>query len=75
MSVRLRGGIIIIIAHRASALTAVDKVMLISEGRVVSLGPKEEVLRLLVKPHVPVPPREAPVGMPHLKVVNETVEQ
>ena len=75
MSVRLRGGIIIVIAHRASALTAVDKVMLISEGRVVSLGPKEEVLRLLVKPHVPVPQREAPVGMPHLKVVNETVEQ
>jgi ATP-binding cassette, subfamily C, type I secretion system permease/ATPase len=74
MSVRRRGGIVVVIAHRASALTAVDKVMLMSAGRMLTLGPKDEVLRMLVKPRPSVPPREEHPAMPQLKVVNELAE-
>jgi len=73
MSVRLRGGIVVVIAHRASALTAVDKIMIISDGHLECLGPKDEVLRRLVKPPAAVPAqRDLPTATPHLKVVNET---
>ena len=73
MSVRLRGGIVVVIAHRASALTAVDKIMIISDGHLECLGPKDEVLRRLVKPPAAVSAqRDLPTATPHLKVVNET---
>lgn len=76
MSVRLRGGIVIVIAHRASALTAVDKIMILSNGRVVSIGPKEEMLRQLVKPAAPAPASgELPAVPPQLKIVNQNVGQ
>jgi ATP-binding cassette, subfamily C, type I secretion system permease/ATPase len=77
MSVRKRGGIVVVIAHRASALTAVDKIMLFADGRMLSLGPKEEVLREIVKqPAVAVPPdRDVAPLTPHLKVVNEKIGQ
>jgi len=44
-SVRARGGIAIVIAHRPSALAAVDKVMAMSRGQISAFGPKAEVLR------------------------------
>jgi ATP-binding cassette subfamily C protein len=76
MSVRLRGGIVVVIAHRASALTAVDKIMIISEGHLECLGPKEEVLRRLVKaPAAVAAHRDVPAATPHLKVVNEKLGQ
>lgn len=76
MSVRQRSGIVIVIAHRASALTAVDKIMLISDGHIVSLGPKDEILRQLVKRPAAVPNyRDVPAAPPHLKVVNEEIGQ
>ncbi len=50
-SVRVRKGIAIVIAHRPSALNAVDKVMMMKEGRIAAFGPKEEVLeKVLTKP-------------------------
>jgi ATP-binding cassette subfamily C protein len=44
-SVRARGGIAIVIAHRPSALAAVDKVMAMTRGQVAGFGPKAEILR------------------------------
>ncbi len=44
-SVRARGGIAIVIAHRPSALAAVDKVLAMARGQVAAFGPKSEVLR------------------------------
>ena len=52
--VRERGGICIVIAHRPSALAAVDMTMIITDGRVQAFGPKEEILRSAVQP-TPVP--------------------
>lgn len=50
-SIRARKGIAIVIAHRPSALNAVDKVMMMKEGRVAAFGPKEEVLeKVLARP-------------------------
>ncbi|WP_201864282.1 type I secretion system permease/ATPase [Microvirga soli] len=49
-SVRARGGIAIVIAHRPSALASTDLVMVMAEGRVQSFGPKEEVLGKVLRP-------------------------
>lgn len=44
-TMRELGSIIILVAHRPRILAAVNKVMLLNEGRVAAIGPKEEVLR------------------------------
>jgi ATP-binding cassette subfamily C protein len=46
-SVRRRGGIVIVIAHRRSALQGVDTVLALVAGRVRAIGPKEAVLALV----------------------------
>jgi PrtD family type I secretion system ABC transporter len=50
LGVRARGGIVIVIAHRPSALMGVDVVMAMANGRTQGLGPKEEVLRSVLQP-------------------------
>jgi PrtD family type I secretion system ABC transporter len=42
--IRERGGIAVVVAHRPSALVAVDKVAVIQGGRLVQFGPKSSVL-------------------------------
>ena len=64
MSVRKRGGIAIIVAHRPSALEAVDLILVMSNGRMQHpVGPKEMVLPKVLQR----PPQSQP-----LKVVPET---
>ena len=53
--VRSRGGIIIVIAHRPARLPAVDHVLVLNQGRQQAFGPKDEVLRTLLRP-APTPP-------------------
>ena len=48
-SVRERGGIAVVIAHRPSALATANLVLLLVDGRVERFGPKDEVLRGLVR--------------------------
>lgn len=43
-SVRERGGIVVVVAHRPSALAALDLVAVIANGRLVSFGPKEDIV-------------------------------
>ncbi|HZH51010.1 MAG TPA: type I secretion system permease/ATPase [Microvirga sp.] len=50
LGVRARGGIVVVIAHRPSALAGVDLVLVLGEGRVQSVGPKEEVLGKVLRP-------------------------
>ncbi|MBL0406288.1 type I secretion system permease/ATPase [Microvirga aerilata] len=65
-SVRARGGIAIVIAHRPSALASVDLVMVMAEGKVQNFGPKEEILGKVLRPVAgasaaqPVPPAGEP---------------
>jgi ATP-binding cassette subfamily C protein len=48
--VRSRGGIVVVIAHRASALAAVDQVLVLSQGRQQAFGPRDDVLRTVLRP-------------------------
>jgi ATP-binding cassette, subfamily C, bacterial PrsD len=48
-SVRTRGGIVIVIAHRASALRAVDLVAVMNQGIMTAFGPRDEVLAQAVQ--------------------------
>ena len=57
MSIRARGGVVIVIAHRPSALAGVDMVLVMGEGHVQTFGPKEEVLSKVLRP---VPAAQAP---------------
>jgi PrtD family type I secretion system ABC transporter len=50
LSVRSRGGIAVVVAHRPSALAAVDHVLVLAEGMVQAVGAKEEVLRKVLRP-------------------------
>ena len=49
-AMRAHGSIVVVIAHRPSAIVAVDKVLCLSEGRVAGFGPKDEVMQKLVAP-------------------------
>jgi len=44
MDIRERGGIVVVVAHRASALAAVNKVLIIQNGQQVAFGDKEQIL-------------------------------
>jgi len=48
-SVRERGGIVIVIAHRPSALAGLDQVMVLGAGQVQAFGPRDEVLRQVMQ--------------------------
>ncbi|RCW27224.1 PrtD family type I secretion system ABC transporter [Ciceribacter lividus] len=45
IAARKAGSVVIVIAHRPSALAAVDHVLVLNEGRMVAFGPRDEVLR------------------------------
>jgi PrtD family type I secretion system ABC transporter len=51
--VRQRGGIVVVVAHRPSALAAVDQVLLMADGRVQAMGPKDEILAKLMRAATP----------------------
>jgi ATP-binding cassette subfamily C protein len=53
-SVRNRGGIAIVVAHRPSALAAVDHVLVMNQGRVQAFGPKDDVLAKVLKAPAPL---------------------
>ncbi|MBN9672749.1 type I secretion system permease/ATPase [Labrenzia aggregata] len=48
-----RNGIAVVIAHRPSAMAAVDQILLLENGRAKSYGPKEQVLAQVLKKPVP----------------------
>ncbi|CAM3082418.1 type I secretion system permease/ATPase [Methylobacterium mesophilicum] len=50
LGVRSRGGICIVIAHRPSALVAIDLILMLSDGRIHAIGPKDQVLNHVLKP-------------------------
>jgi PrtD family type I secretion system ABC transporter len=50
LSVRERGGIAVVVAHRPSALAGLDQVLVIQGGEQIAFGLKEEVLRSAVRP-------------------------
>ncbi|MBW9055968.1 type I secretion system permease/ATPase [Rhizobium mesosinicum] len=72
LSVRRRGGIVFIVAHRPSALEGCDLVLMMSDGKLAAFGPKDEVLaRILRRDIKPIHADRSPT----LKVVGDTQEQ
>ena len=49
VGVRKRGGIAVVIAHRPSALAAVDMVGVVENGKLSAFGPKDEILSQVLK--------------------------
>jgi ATP-binding cassette subfamily C protein len=64
-SVRDRGGIVVVVAHRPSALAGLDKVLAMNRGQVQAFGPRDEVLKSVLQAvPAPAPAQQpsAPVG-------------
>jgi ATP-binding cassette subfamily C protein PrsD len=51
--VKARAGIVVVIAHRPSALAALDQVLIMANGEAKAIGPKEQILRPMARPGVP----------------------
>lgn len=62
IGVRSRGGVVVVVAHRPSALAGVDHVLMLAGGRVQAFGPKEEVLSAVLRPAA-VPSRKINEGV------------
>lgn len=67
-SVRQRGGIAVIVAHRPSAIAACDMVLVMDAGQMKAFGPRDDVLSRVLKPE---PPR--PAGPQGFSVTGEGV--
>ena len=63
-SVRERKGVVIVIAHRPSALAGVDLLMAMANGQIVAFGPKHEVLKKMTDPNGQPTSRPQPVQQP-----------
>jgi ATP-binding cassette subfamily C protein len=57
--VRARGSLAVVIAHRPSALVAVDHVLVMEAGEAKAFGPKDKVLRRVMHPIAPTPVQPA----------------
>jgi len=64
LGVRERNGIVIVIAHRPSAIAGVDQLLVMNQGRVQAFGPKDEVLSTVLQ--------RPPATLRPLKVVPES---
>jgi len=53
---RSRGAIVVIVAHRPSALAGCDQVLVLADGQVQAFGPRDEVLQAVLQPAQGGPP-------------------
>jgi ATP-binding cassette subfamily C protein len=68
-ALKSRGAIVVLVAHRPSALAECDKVLLLNGGKQQMFGPRDEVLRQVFARPAPVQPAAAQ-GAGNLKVVH-----
>ncbi len=54
-SVRARGGVVVVVAHRPVGIEGVDKVLMMKDGRLQAFGAKEEVLGQVLQRSQPAP--------------------
>ena len=73
--VRRRGGIAVVVAHKARALAAIDRVLALAGGELRLIGPRDDVLRSLFHPPPARTRRAASVGEPPSRVVRGTVQR
>ena len=76
-----RGAAVIVIAHRPSALAAIQQIMVLSDGKVAALGPRDEIMRKVLmgktggqapqqgQQQAPSPQQAAPMMIPQFAAV------
>jgi ATP-binding cassette subfamily C protein len=62
LGVRGRGGIVVVVSHRPSALSGVDMVLVMIQGRAQAFGLKDEVLAKFTRPTAQPTPLRAVLG-------------
>jgi ATP-binding cassette, subfamily C, bacterial PrsD len=67
LGIRARGGIAIVVAHRPSAITGVDYILVMGKGRQQQFGPKDDILNRVAQRSTPprtlkVVPEQGGVG-------------
>jgi len=67
VAARARGAIVIVVAHRPSAIASVNKLLYLQNGRQVKFGPKAEVLK-----EITVQPGGQPQGQPEPRQPGQT---
>lgn len=77
-AIKERGGIAVVVAHRPSALLAVDFVCVIQGGKLIAFGPKNEILSSAAAQNAPAAPTplKVPPGTPlpgHFNAKHERV--
>ena len=66
-----RGASVVVIAHRPSALASIQQILVLSEGRTVALGPRDEILKkVLNRPATGEARAAPPSAKPTLTQVN-----
>ena len=66
MAIRLikaQGGSVIVIAHRPAAIQECDMLLMLEDGQCRAFGPRDEVLRGMVKNHTEIVRKQAPGGV------------
>ena len=53
LGIRARGGIVIVVAHRPSAIAGVDYILVMAKGRQQQFGPKDDILNRVTQPSAP----------------------
>jgi ABC-type protease/lipase transport system fused ATPase/permease subunit len=61
---RKTGATIIVVTHRPSILTGMDKILVLNSGTIERFGPREEVMSALMRPVAMPAPRTASPGVP-----------
>ena len=57
VGVRARKGIVVVVAHRPSAIAGLDLILAMNQGRQVEFGPKEEIAGESAQANAPRPSR------------------
>jgi PrtD family type I secretion system ABC transporter len=69
LGLKSRGAIVVLIAHRPSVLAVCDRILVLANGGQQDFGPRDEILRKIVRRPAPPPAAAAAVG--NLKVVSD----
>jgi PrtD family type I secretion system ABC transporter len=70
LGLKSRGAIVVLIAHRPSVLAVCDRILVLANGGQQDFGPRDEILRKMVRRPAPSPAAVAAAG--NLKVVSDT---
>ena len=70
LDLKARGAVVVLIAHRPSVLAVCDRILVLANGAQQDFGPRDEILRKIVRRPAQSPAAVAAAG--NLKVVSNT---